>query len=487
MKILNILYLEDSADDAALTGRVLRKAGITFEFNIVDTRDEYLLALNARTVPDLVLADHSLFQFNSSDALALFKERGFNIPFILVTGTVSEEFAVNILKEGADDYLLKSNLTRLPSAVVNSLEKYRYAHEKQRYLDNIIANEALMKSAEQLAHFGSWHFNDRESKMQWSDGIFGILGYFINEVIPSYTILLNHIHADDKKKFEEKVMRQSFAAPDFAGEFKVIDKHGLLKYVVFQVASHYDSSRTLVNQLGFMQDMTEKRLLENELAKQALLRQKLITEVTIQAQERERKFLGQELHDNINQILTGAKINLKIASNSSTDARKKKFLEIGVDQIGHAVEEIRHLSKSLVAPALTHFGLHEALKELANSISVTDTLRIYVQKENIDNKVIEDAMALMFYRIAQEQLNNIRKYAKATEVYIQLNADDNYYYFSVADNGVGFDASEHFEGIGLLNMNNRVEFYEGNLEIVSAPGQGCCINIRIPRPKADEE
>jgi len=141
MKKLKILYLEDSPADAELTGHILKNAGVDFSFNLVDTANEYQQALNEYH-PDLILSDHSMFQFNSLEALKMFKASGLQIPFILVTGTVSEEFAVNILQEGANDYLLKDNLARLPDAVHNSLEKYRLEREG-RAAELNIANEEL--------------------------------------------------------------------------------------------------------------------------------------------------------------------------------------------------------------------------------------------------------------------------------------------------------------------------------------------------------
>src|SRR5258708_296884 len=121
-KGLRILMLEDVEEDTLLIERVLRKGGMNFTTKRVDTRDEFSDAI-AAFQPDVVLSDHSMPQFNSLEALKIFKERTMMVPFILVTGAVSEEFAVNCLQEGADDYILKSNLTRLPVAIMNAINK----------------------------------------------------------------------------------------------------------------------------------------------------------------------------------------------------------------------------------------------------------------------------------------------------------------------------------------------------------------------------
>lgn len=476
---LKILYLEDSEYDAELSGRMLQQAGISFTFKLVDTREEYTAALS-EYIPDVILADHSLFQFNSSEALRVFKSTGLKIPFILVTGTVSEEFAVNILKEGADDYLLKSNLARLPNAIINSLEKHRFDRERQLYLRNIITNETLMKEAESLANFGSWEFDMIAGNTQWSEGVFRILGYPPGDIEPSLDIILKHMNPDDAIVFQKALQSLHKPSQVFTAELNMIDHSGRYKNVFFRMEVKGNPDKHHIRCLGFMQDVTEKRQLEKELAEQALAQQKLITEITIQAQERERNYLGRELHDNINQILTTSKIYLKIASEATKDARRKEYMAKSFSNINHAVDEIRKLSKSLVAPTLGDMGLVIALEELAEEINNMKEMKVEV----IDNSAVEQKldknMELMFYRIAQEQLNNISKYAHANHVVISFNTDKNNYIFSITDDGVGFDPSEKSKGIGLKNISSRVDFYSGKMNIITAPGEGCIIEIKIP-------
>jgi signal transduction histidine kinase len=114
--------LEDIVEEAGLIERVLKKAKLPFVSVRVDGPEEFMNALDTFN-PDVVLSDHALPQFNSIEALKLCRSRGLMIPFILVTGTVSEEFAVNCLKQGVDDYILKNNLSRLPAAILNSLNQ----------------------------------------------------------------------------------------------------------------------------------------------------------------------------------------------------------------------------------------------------------------------------------------------------------------------------------------------------------------------------
>ncbi|HYC86064.1 MAG TPA: hybrid sensor histidine kinase/response regulator, partial [Chryseosolibacter sp.] len=131
---LKILLLEDIAEEAVLIERAIRRERLPSVIKRVDTKGEFESAL-AIFQPDVVLSDHMLPQFNSIEALNLCRKHNAAIPFILVTGTVSEEFAVTCLKQGADDYVLKSNLSRLPAAIMNSLNQ-REAEEQKKMAEN---------------------------------------------------------------------------------------------------------------------------------------------------------------------------------------------------------------------------------------------------------------------------------------------------------------------------------------------------------------
>ena len=97
-----------------------------------------------------------------------------------------------------------------------------------------------------------------------------------------------------------------------------------------------------------------------------------------------------------------------------------------------------------------------------------------------DNLKIDKNMEVMLFRVAQEQLNNIRKYAKAKNAVISLAMNNRYLSFSIADDGVGFDTSQKAKGIGLRNISSRVDFYSGDIHINSEPGKGCELEISIP-------
>ena len=149
---LRILHLEDISFDVEMVERELKKADILFEKLVVDNRPDFENALD-NFLPDIIISDHSLPSFDSGGALELVKLKAPGIPFILVTATVSEEFAVNVLQRGASDYILKSNLKRLPSAVINAIEKSKMLRDK------MLAQEELKHSYEQVRKLAS-HLQD---------------------------------------------------------------------------------------------------------------------------------------------------------------------------------------------------------------------------------------------------------------------------------------------------------------------------------------
>src|SRR5687767_10182087 len=129
MNPIKILHLEDNIADAEFTRHALVKGKIPHEIRVVENREGFVQALE-NYVPDLILSDHSLPGFDSMEAYEIMNQKLPGTPFILVTGSVSEEFAVDSLKAGVDDYILKRNIIRLPSSIENIFSKQKLQREK---------------------------------------------------------------------------------------------------------------------------------------------------------------------------------------------------------------------------------------------------------------------------------------------------------------------------------------------------------------------
>lgn len=261
-KLIKILLLEDTPDDAELIERELQRAGLVFTLLVVTDKSGFENAL-VEFAPDVVLSDHSLPGFNSIEAFQLFKKHQAEVdilrPFILVTGNVSEEFAVQSFRAGVDDYILKDRLKRLPLAIESALEKYRIQNERQSYLRQVIAKEALMNEAEQLASFGSWEADLRTVKHQWSDATFAIYGFRPGEIEPDYRNFLSFVHPDDLAVLKLKLEHTLKEENEGAYEFRIIDRHGKLKYLHCQLKVQRDQTGLPVRLVGFNIDISKQK------------------------------------------------------------------------------------------------------------------------------------------------------------------------------------------------------------------------------------
>ena len=207
--------------------------------------------------------------------------------------------------------------------------------------------------------------------------------------------------------------------------------------------------------------------------------QKQITEAVIVAQEKERTEIGKELHDNVNQILGAS--NLYINSAMTDEGMRQELLERSTELVSNAINEIRKISKSLITPGLREIGLVESIEDIIDDLRVAgDKLAVHLDLQNISEDQIEDPRKLAVFRIVQEQLNNIVKHAQATRVLIRLSGEEDHIVLTVADNGVGFDVSRYRKGVGITNIISRAELFNGKVEIVSSPGEGCTMTVNLP-------
>jgi PAS domain S-box-containing protein len=127
---IRILHLEDMSTDAELVARELKKGAIDSEILVVADKPKFIEALTNFS-PNVILSDHSLGAFDSHEAIRLVRQANVNVPFILVTASMTDEFAAKVMKEGACDYIIKDRLHRLPSAVINSIEKHQLRNEQE--------------------------------------------------------------------------------------------------------------------------------------------------------------------------------------------------------------------------------------------------------------------------------------------------------------------------------------------------------------------
>jgi PAS domain S-box-containing protein len=254
---IRILILEDTITDVDLLHLSLRKSGFDYISQVVDTKATFLQALKGFS-PTIILSDHSLPNFDSIEAFRIYKENKLDIPFILVTGTVSEEFAVECIKSGVDDYVLKSNLQRLPSAIRGALQK-RESERKQKISDERIAR------AQRIAKLGNWDWDLAKDQIEWSDEIFRILGLPADTTPLTQSTYRQYIHPEDRNQVQETLAHLLHDRQIYNLDYRIIRPDGEIRYVNEQADVQEDHYGNATRVTGTLLDITERKKIEHVL------------------------------------------------------------------------------------------------------------------------------------------------------------------------------------------------------------------------------
>ena len=228
--------------------------------------------------------------------------------------------------------------------------------------------------------------------------------------------------------------------------------------------------------LSMVIDVTEKVVLERKLHEERMRNQHKTTDAVISAEERERQGIGRELHDNVNQLLATARLYISMAKNSSNSQFHESVREAD-KLVEMAINEIRNLSHSMISPLLEKSGLVYALQYLIDTVAKGSNLIFTYDLDEMEEEVMSEKLKLAIYRIVQEQLTNILKYAKARNVHIGWYQRYPQFLLSITDDGVGFDPENKPEGIGLVNIETRASLFGGTLRVLSSPGKGCELSV----------
>jgi len=251
---------------------------------------------------------------------------------------------------------------------------------------------------------------------------------------------------------------------------RAIRKDGALVYLEMATSQIiYEGKPALI---GTMLDITDR--VEEEIR---------IGRAVNEAQESERMQIGMELHDNVKQIMAAALLTADFIKGHLTDTKLAgEQLENLKNYTKEAIDELRRLSHQL-APAINKTdSFRDQVGKLVSTLNKDNKLAITTQIPSAEN-ILSEAVRTAFYRILQEQLNNVLKYANATSVLISIEYYEKNCVLIIRDNGKGFDPSLRSDGIGLENIRRRAFVLGGTAKIISSPGEGCEINVTIPLNK----
>jgi PAS domain S-box-containing protein len=274
---LKILFVEDIKPDAELIWREIEKSKISFSKELVDNKQKFIEYLKDFE-PDLIISDYSLPMFDGMSALLLRNQHSPLVPFILVTGSVNEEVAVECMKAGADDYVLKENLSRLGPAIINSLSKSKLAKEKKDAEVELKKSEMRLHKAQVIAHIGNWEL-DLSRKLLWgSDEILRIYGLTQEAHEISYEIVKSIALPEHRSILDEALDRLLKYNEPYDIEFKIKRKNdGAIRTVYSKAELLVEPDGEQVKVIGVLQDITDRKRSEEAL-KQSELRFKQISE-----------------------------------------------------------------------------------------------------------------------------------------------------------------------------------------------------------------
>ncbi|RYY87116.1 MAG: PAS domain S-box protein [Chitinophagaceae bacterium] len=318
---------------------------------------------------------------------------------------------------------------------------------------------------------------DAQERITWVNRAFShITGYRSSEVIGRKPgdLLQGAQTSQHTKRYIAQRMKE---LQPFNCEILNYARNGRAYWVELKGQPLFNSRGEVEHFFAVQTDITEKKKLEQLVIEEKIEAQKEVSKAIIDTQEQERSEIGKELHDNVNQILTTAK--LYVENISYYPEQSAQFVEKSRGLLQNAINEIRYLARQLVTPVLNDIGFRATLEELIAHYLSLGTFQINFQY-GLGERKLPKELQLTLYRIVQEQLNNIVKYAGASQVEISLGLEESRLRLIVADNGCGFEPEKASRGMGINNIHNRSDVYRGSVQLKSAPGEGCRLEVDFP-------
>jgi len=259
---LRILLLEDSSNDAELIQELLEAGDFVCEFTFVQTRAEFMAALEDDGI-DLILADYKLPSFDGISALKLALTVRPDLPFIFVSGSTGEEIAIEALKIGATDYVLKTRLLRLVPSVQRALREAQERAERKKAEEALCRSQMYLAQAERLSHTGSFGWNASTGELYWSDGTYRIFEWEPS-IEPTIQLVMDRTHPDDRMRLRRILDRAVTEGHDFIADHRLLLSDGSVKYVQAVARRLADEDPERLVFVGAITDVTERKRAEQE-------------------------------------------------------------------------------------------------------------------------------------------------------------------------------------------------------------------------------
>ncbi|MBM4242004.1 MAG: response regulator [Euryarchaeota archaeon] len=468
MKALKILIVEDVPFDAELIERELHKAGIKFSSRMVEVEQDYLREIR-EFEPDLILADHSLPQFDGLSALEIAKKECPDVPFIFVSGKIGEEFAVEALKSGATDYVLKGNLSKIVHATKRALEEVEEQSKRKKAEEALRNGHRQLMEAQKIGHIGSWEWDIPANRLTCSVELYHILGVNPKEFGRTYDAILELIHPEDRPIVLKNVNRALQDHKPFSNEYRLQRPDGIVRILSSHGEVITDEAGQPLRIIVTEQDITERKIAEEKI-KDSL---------------REKEMLLAEIHHRVKNNL---QVILSLLRLQSRYIKDNEALEI--------FKETQNRVRSI---ALVHEKLYQS-KDL-EKINFSDYVQIFTEdlfyfygtdpnsvklRINVEEISLNIETAILLGLIINELVTNSLKHAfshgKNGEINIEIHSDEeDNFTLIVSDNGVGLPEyinTEKTDTFGLQLVKYLTKRIKGHIDLDRSQGTRFKITLK---------
>lgn len=273
-KELAVIIIEDSISDSALIEHHIVSQGFAVRSQRVETSAELSKALEQPW--DLVISDFRLPQFNAITALEILSRTGKDIPFIIVSQAIGEGVAVELMRAGAVDYIMKSSLKRLGPAVEREVREARVRAAARESARALSENEQRLRAAQEVAKIGSWETDLKTLAVNWSHETYRIFGLNPQSFAETHEAFFSFVHPDDRAAVDQ-AFRESLQSPErHSIVHRIVATDGSTKFVEERWGIVFDEAGNPQKAFGTCQDITERKKLEIEVVEREMFLQSVI-------------------------------------------------------------------------------------------------------------------------------------------------------------------------------------------------------------------
>lgn len=473
-KNLTVLICEDKEADALLLVRELEKADYDVHHNLVDTASDMQDAIHNNKY-DIIISDFNIPGFGALEALTILKASEKDIPFVLVSGTIGEETAVKIMKAGANDYLMKSNLSRLGLVVKRELEEAKNRETHRKSAELIRANEEKYRAVINNSLFAILLVRPGACIDETNESASNLFGYSQEEF---RQLKIDKLLLHEDNEIMNKISRGK--SWDNNPEFLGLKKTGQTFPCEVSSISFKDIHGMEMNCL-MLSDISQRKTAENALKQRNHELKRLSTHLK-NVREDERKYISREIHDQLGQLASAIKMELDWL-NLNID-RKDEMARIRISRalttVSIMIETTRKIASSLRPSVIDELGLNAALKWQCSEFEKLNEITCDFKAE-MDDSLLTPEISTELFRICQESLTNIMRHANATHVIVGIKETHESHILYIKDDGRGFDMMQKSDHLGLVGLRERAHSIDGFLLIESAPGEGTTISVVLPK------